>query len=156
MASSSLYFCVLVLSVNIKDTAGCSVLIKQVSVHKQLINKSARPLSRCICLSVPFYDRSGLRPAPWIATSVYYAHSGGSDRHNDTIVTLPHMPRSHLPHDPGVSWHISGSDSIHGNNHTFFLFYITAVVLSVWRMWCHHSDAFRNVLILMVVIIYVL
>lgn len=26
-------------SVNIKDTAGCSVLIKQVSVHKQLIDK---------------------------------------------------------------------------------------------------------------------
>lgn len=29
---------------------------------------------------------------PSMATSVYYAHGGGrSGRHNDTIVTLPHM-----------------------------------------------------------------
>lgn len=111
--------CPLAPSLNIKDTAGCSVLIKQVSVHKQLIDKSAPPLSRCVCLSFPFYDRSGLHPAPWIATSVYYAHGGGSDRHNDTIVTLPHMPRSLLC-DPKVSWHISGTDSVFGNNRTCF------------------------------------
>lgn len=94
-------------------------------------------------------------PLPWIATSVYYAHGGHSDRHNDTIVTLPHMPRSHLPCDPRVSWHISGTDSVHGKRRTHF-FLITAALLSVCRMWCHRPHAFRNPSVLMVTIINVL
>lgn len=53
------------LSVNIKDTAGCSVLIKQVSVHKQLINKGrTSPLPDAFACLFPFYDRSVLHPAP--------------------------------------------------------------------------------------------
>lgn len=109
------------LSVNI--TAGRSVLIKQVSVHKQLINKSCpSPLSSVFaCLShfttSPYYTLH-----PWIAASVYYAHGGHSERHNDTIVTLPHMPRSHLPCDPRGQltyfWHWVGTWKRHAG---FFL-----------------------------------
>lgn len=59
---------------------------------------------------------------------------------------------------PGVSCHISGTDSVHGEkNRTrffFFLFLITAALLSVCRMWCHHSDAFRDASVLTVIIIY--
>lgn len=57
--------------------------------------------------------------------------------HNDTIVTLPHMPPS-LPCDHEVSWHISGTDVGGGNGRAYISFKITPAVLSVWRMWCHH------------------
>lgn len=142
---SFLYLCPLALSMNIKDTAGCSVLIKQVSVHKQLINKRRpSPLSDVFACLFHFMTGQYYTLLPWIATSVYYAHgSGSSDRHNDTIVTLPHMPQSHLPCDPGVSWHISGTESVQGNRRVRF-FLITAAILSVCRMWCHQTDAFRN------------
>lgn len=54
---------VLRLSVNIKDTAGCCVFRKQVSVHKQLINKSHPSLSRCVLPACRFYGPSVLQPA---------------------------------------------------------------------------------------------
>lgn len=121
---SFLYLCPLALSVNIKDTAGCSVLIKQVSVHKQLINKRCpSPLPDVFACLFHFMTGQYYTPLPWIATSVYYAHGGSGERHNDTIVTLPHMPQSHLPCDPEVSWHISGTESVHGNKHAHFFFF---------------------------------
>lgn len=77
------------LSVNIKATAGCSVLIKQLSVQKQLINNGyPPPLPQCVCLSFTFYDQAILHCSiPWIAAGVYYAHDGWSDQHNVTIVS---------------------------------------------------------------------
>lgn len=101
-----------------KDTAGFSVLIEQVSLHKQLINKSCPPpfppnVFACLFhfMTAQYYTLLS-----WMAASVYYAHGGCSDLHNDTIVTLPHMPGSHLPNDPGVSWHILVTKSIHGTS----------------------------------------
>lgn len=91
-----------------------------------------------------------------MATSVYYAHGSGGDRHNDTIVTLPHTPRPRLPCDLWGRWHISGTDSAHGKNLTRS-FLITATLLSACRMWCHHTDGFfGNTSVLMAVISYVL
>lgn len=110
MALLLLPLCPWGLSVNIKDTAGCSVLIKQVSVHKQLINKRRpSPLPTCLPVFSILWPVSITAPLPWIAASVYYAHGGYSNWHNDTIVTLPLTPRPSLPRNPGVSWHISGT-----------------------------------------------
>lgn len=67
---------VLRLSVNIKDTAGCCVFRKQVSLHKQLYKKAAPPLSWCVCLHVfsILWAVSVTAPLPSMVASVYYAH----------------------------------------------------------------------------------
>lgn len=119
----SLLRCPLGLSVNMKDTAGCGVMIKRLPVHKQLINKRRpSPLPTRLSVSFPFYDRSVLQPLlPWIATSVYYAHGGHSHRHNDTIVTPPPRHGPILLATPG-SADIFLAAGIHGKNPTPRLF----------------------------------
>lgn len=131
------------LSVNMKDTAGCGVLIKRLPVHKQLINKRRpSPLPTRLSVSFPFYDRSVLQPLlPWIATSVYYAHGGHSHRHNDTIVTPspPHAtgPSSSQPWGQlTYFWQQEYTEKIRLH------VYLMTAALSACRMWCHHLDVF--------------
>lgn len=92
---------VLRLSVNIKDTAGCCVFRKQVSLHKQLYNKSCPfPLLMFACMSFPFYGPSVLQPRCLQWLRVFITHTATSGYwHNDTIVTLLHTTRPYLPHD---------------------------------------------------------
>lgn len=91
-------------SVNMKDTAGCGVLIKRLPVHKQLINKR-RPLPSAdafVRLFSILWPVSVTALLPSIATSVYYAHGGHSHWHNDTIVTPPPHAAT-TPHATGPS-----------------------------------------------------
>ena len=131
------------LSVNIKDTAGCSVLIKQVSVHKQLINKS-RPSPPPDVFACLFHFTTGqcytTAPPEWPQVFIMRTAAAATG----TMTQLWHSLTRHglvVRVTFGVSWHISGTDSAHGKNLTRS-FLITATLLSACRMWCHHTDGF--------------
>lgn len=146
------------LSVNIKDTAGCSVLIKQVSVHKQLINKR-RPSPPPDVFACLFHFTTGqcytTAPPEWPQVFIMRTAAAATG----TMTQLWHSLTRHglvFRATFGVSWHISGTDSAHGKNLTRS-FLITATLLSACRMWCHHTDGFfGNTSVLMAVISYVL
>lgn len=113
------------LSVNIKDTAGRGVLIKPISVDKQLINKR-RPSPLPVCLPVfsILWAVSITPRSSWMATSVYYAHGSIGGRHNDTVDDTPpiQMLHSHPSCDlRGWLTYFSGSEAEHGKESSRFL-----------------------------------
>lgn len=137
------------LSVNIKDTAGCSVLIKQVSVHKQLINKS-RPSPPPDVFACLFHFTTGqcytTAPPEW--PQVFIMRTAAA-----AIGTMTQLWHSLTRHGLvfratfGVSWHISGTDSAHGKKSDALLSDNSDPPVSVqdvmsphgWLFWKHFS-----------------
>lgn len=142
---------VLRLSVNIKDTAGCCVFRKQVSLHKQLYNKSCpSPLLMCLpaCL-FHFMGRQCYSPAAFNGCECLLR-----TRQHRATGTMTQLWRSFTRHGlifhatSGVSWHISGCEWIHGKKKSKrFLF---NNLRSVFRTWCHQSDVFRTASVVMI------
>lgn len=114
---------VLRLSVNIKDTAGCCVFRGQVSVHKQLINKSHTSLSRCVCLCVfsVLWAVSVTARRPQ-CSQVFITHTAAA-----ATGTMTQLWRSFARHglifhtSSGVSWHVSGCEWIRGRDGRLYL-----------------------------------